>query len=160
MGVTRVELRANGSLLATDITAPYQFAWDTTNLANGNASLLATAFDAAGNSKASSSVTVYVSNATTVVADTTPPVVTISNPVNGGKVSGNVAVKVSATDNAGTSTLRQTLYINGKSVATATGGALNYSWNTRKVAAGNYTLQAVAVDAAGNSSSVQVGVTR
>jgi thermitase len=160
VGVTRVELRANGSLLATDITSPYQFAWDTTNLANGNASLVATAFDAAGNSKASSSVTVYVSNATTVVADTTPPVVAISNPVNGGKVSGNVAVKVSATDNAGTSTLRQTLYINGKSVATATGGALNYSWNTRKVATGSYTLQAVAVDAAGNSSSVLVGVTK
>lgn len=160
VGVTRVELRVNGSLLATDLTAPYQFAWDTTKLANGNASLAATAYDAAGNSKASSSVTVYVSNATAVGADTTPPVVTIGNPVNGSKVSGNVAVKVSATDNAGTSTLRQTLYINGKSVATATGGALNYSWNTRKVAAGSYTLQAVAVDAAGNSSSVQVGVTK
>ncbi len=160
VGVTRVELRANGSLLATDISAPYQFAWDTTKLANGNASLVATAYDAAGNSKASSSVTLYVSNATAVVADTTPPVVTISNPVNGGKVSGNVAVKVAATDNAGTSTLRQTLYINGKSAATATGGALNYTWNTRKAATGSYTLQAVAVDAAGNSSSVQVGVTK
>jgi hypothetical protein len=158
VGVTRVELRANGSLLATDISAPYQFAWDTTKLANGNASLVATAYDAAGNSKASSSVT--LASPPPPVADTTPPVVTISNPVNGGKVSGNVAVKVAATDNAGTSTLRQTLYINGKSAATATGGALNYTWNTRKAATGSYTLQAVAVDAAGNSSSVQVGVTK
>jgi len=95
-----------------------------------------------------------------VVADTTPPVVTITNPVNGGKVSGTVSIKVSATDNAGAAALRQTLYINGKSTATATGGALSYSWNTRKAAAGAYTLKAVAIDAAGNSSSVQVGVTK
>ena len=163
VGVTRVELRANGGLLSTDITAPYQFAWDSTKVANGSASLVATAYDAAGNAKASSTVTVNVANTAPVapvVADTTPPVVTITNPVNGGKVSGTVSIKVSATDNAGAAALRQTLYINGKSTATATGGALSYSWNTRKAAAGAYTLKAVAIDAAGNSSSVQVGVTK
>ena len=160
VGVTRVELRANGTLVASDLIAPYQFAWDTTKAANGGANLVATAYDAAGNAKASSAVTVNVANASTIAADTTPPVVAITNPVNGGKVSGTVSVKVSASDNGGTSALRQTLYINDKSVASSTGGALSYSWNTRKISSGSYTLKAVAVDAAGNATTVQVGVTK
>jgi hypothetical protein len=79
-----------------------------------------------------------------------PPVVTISNPLNGSKVSGNVSVKVSASDNSGSASISQKLLINGKQVASTTGGALSYNWNTRKVAAGGQTIQAGATDAAGN----------
>jgi hypothetical protein len=75
-------------------------------------------------------------------------------------VTGNVSIKVNASDNSGTSTLGQTLYINGKRVATATGGSLSYSWNTRKIAAGSYTIQAVATDAAGNASTQAVQVSK
>ena len=89
-----------------------------------------------------------------------PPVVKITNPLNGTKVSGNVKVMVSASDNAGTSGIRQVLYMNGKSVATSNGGTLNFGWNASKAAVGSYTFKAVATDAAGNASSTSVTVTR
>lgn len=158
VGVARVELRVNGKTVATDTAAPYQFSWDSTTLANGTASIVAVAFDAAGNSGASSTLSVTVSNAST--ADTTPPVVTVSNPKDGSKVSGNVQVSVNAADNSGSSGIKQSLYINGKLVASASGASLSYNWNTRKIASGSYTLQAVAQDAAGNQTSSAVTVSR
>lgn len=161
VGVSKVELRVNGMLWATDTAAPFAFSWDSTTVVNGMASIVATAYDASGNLSTSSTVSVNVANVTTAIADTTPPVVSIGNPANGSKVSGTVSVKVTASDNAGTTNLRQVLYINGQTVAsTTTGGSLAYSWNTRKIAAGSYTIKAVATDGAGNTSSTSVTVTR
>ena len=156
VGVTKVVLKANGIDVATDTVGPFQFSWDTSKVANGMSSLVAVAYDAAGNSKASTTVSVNVAN--NVVADTTPPVVTIVNPSNGSRVSGMVAVGVSASDTAGSSTLQQTLYIDGKLVASGTGASLSYSWNTRKASAGTHTLQAVAQDAAGNKTTASIQV--
>lgn len=158
VAVARVELRVNGSTVATDTTSPYQFSWDTTKFANGMATVVAYAFDAAGNSAASSNVSVNVANP--VVADTTPPVVSISNPINGSKVSGTTAITASASDNSGAAGIKQSIYINGQLKASGTGGSLSYNWNTRKVASGSYTITAVAVDAAGNQSSSTVQVSR
>jgi subtilisin family serine protease len=158
VGVSRVELRVNGSTVASDTAAPYQFSWDSASVANGQVSLQAYAFDAAGNSAGSTVVKVNVANG--VVADTTAPTVTIANPADGSRVSGNVAVTVNATDNAGAAGLKQALYINGKLRASANGGSLSFNWNTRKEAAGSYTVQAVAQDAAGNTSSRSVTVTK
>jgi thermitase len=124
-------------------------------VANGIASLTARAYDAAGNGASSAVVSVNVANA---IADTTPPSVSISSPVNGTTVSGVVGVSVSASDNAGAAGIAQTLYINGAKVASATGGSLGYRWNVRKVASGTYTLQAVARDAAGNTSTQSIQV--
>lgn len=158
VGVIRVELRVNGALVSTDTGSPYQFSWDSSQLANGMASLVATAFDAAGNSKASTTVSVNVAN--NVVPDTSPPSVAISNPASGAKVSGTVSVKTTASDNAGAAGIKQSLYLNGKLVASATGASLSYNWNTRKSSNGSHTLQAVAKDAAGNTTSTSVSVTK
>src|SRR5574337_724162 len=49
VGVTKVELRANGNLVASDITSPFGFSWDSTTVADGAATLTAYAYDAAGN---------------------------------------------------------------------------------------------------------------
>lgn len=68
VGVMRVELRIDGTLLGTDTSAPYTFAWDTTTVTNGPHELQATAYDAAGNSGVASQ-TNSVQN-----QDTTPPV--------------------------------------------------------------------------------------
>lgn len=121
-------------------------------------SLVATAFDAAGNASSSANIAVNVANAS--IADATPPVVRISQPVGGMKVSSVLAVRVEATDNAGSAGLSQTLYIDGKSVATASSGTLSYSWNTRKASVGGHVIQAVAQDAAGNSASQSVRATK
>lgn len=157
VGVVSVELRANGVLVGTDTTAPYAFSWDTSGTTNGMASLVATARDAAGN-RQSMSVSVNVANNLTV--DTTAPSVAISDPADGQSVSGNVAIKVSATDDGDIAAIQQSLYINGQRVATGSGGLLQYRWNTRKVASGTYRIEAVAVDGAGNSASNAITVSR
>ncbi len=46
VGVTRVDFYVNGALVGTDNAAPYQYAWNTTTLPNGAATLYAKAFDA------------------------------------------------------------------------------------------------------------------
>jgi hypothetical protein len=84
----------------------------------------------------------------------------LSNPVDGATVSGVVSVKASATDNAGSAGISQTLFIDGKQVASAAGGALSFNWNTKKVASGFHTVRVVARDVAGNSSAQQVTVKR
>jgi subtilisin family serine protease len=164
VGVTRVELRVNGGLVATDTAAPFAFAWDSTKVANGTVSLLATAYDAAGNSRASSAVSVNVSNPTAsitpVVADTSPPAVNIDNPVAGSTVSGNVTITTIASDNRGAAGITQFIYVNGVLKASGSGATLSVNWNTRKLRPGLYTIQAVARDAAGNSATRAVQVSR
>jgi hypothetical protein len=160
VGVARVELKVNGTVVATDSSAPFGFSWDSTGVANGMATLVATAYDAAGNVASSSSVAVNVANTVVVVAkDTTAPTLVISNPV-AGSVSGTVSVSLSASDNSGAAGIKQTLLIDGVQKASGTGGSLAYSWNTRKLTAGTHTVTAVATDAAGNKSSVTVTVNK
>lgn len=60
-GVERVELLVNGTILATDTSAPYQFDWDST-AASGPANLVVRAFDNAGNATDSSLITVTIDN--------------------------------------------------------------------------------------------------
>lgn len=158
LGVTRVELKVNGRLVANDSVAPYQFSWDSASVANGSATLTALAYDAAGNLATSSAVTVSVYNP--LAADTTPPTVSIAKPTGGAKVTGTVAVSVSGSDNQGTAGLKQWLYLDGSLVASGTGGSLSYNWNTRKAAAGSHTLKAVAQDASGNTASHTVTVSK
>ncbi len=94
VGVTSVNLSVDGVLLAGDNTAPYNFSWNTTTVANGTRNLTATAQDGAGNTS-SASISVTVSN----LSDVTPPTVTITSPGSGATVSGNVSVLVSSSDN-------------------------------------------------------------
>jgi hypothetical protein len=158
VGVARVELRVNGTLVGTDTLSPYQFAWDTTTLPNGSASLQAIAYDGAGNAK-SASLSVNVANGTTLTADTTPPVIASISPGDGTSVTGQVSISASASDNAGASGITQTLSIDGKQIATVTGGSLATKWNTRNVAKGVHTLMVTAQDAAGNRTTRSVSVT-
>ena len=159
VGVTRVDLAVNGQIYASDTTSPFGFSWDTTKTPNGAATLVAYAYDAAGNYAGSQSVSVTVSNGS-ATPDTTPPTVAITSPVSGAKVGNMVTITGTASDNLGTSGITQTLAIDGKVVATATGGSLSTNWNTRKVATGNHILTLTAKDAAGNSASNSITVVK
>lgn len=66
IGVTKVELYAKGVLVATDLTPAYSFSWDTRNLADGAASLVAKAYDSAGNIANSTSLSVTIANTAAV----------------------------------------------------------------------------------------------
>lgn len=161
VGVDHVELRVNGSTVAVDNSSPYSISWDSKTVADGSASLVAVAFDAAGNSKSSSAISVSVSNVVVPppAVDTTAPVIKINSPV-AGKVSGTVSVSVSASDDSGAAGLSLTISVDGVVKAKGTGGALSYNWNVRKVSAGTHTIQATATDKAGNKSTTSVLVTK
>lgn len=161
VGVTKVELRVNGSLLATDTTAPYAFSWDSTKVANGMATLQARAYDAAGNAVSSASVAVNVANSSVVTTDTTPPSVSLTSPAASTTVKGRGSLTITSTasDNMGASGLKQALYIDNKLMTSVSGGALSYSWNLNKVSSGAHTINVVATDAAGNSAAAGATVT-
>jgi hypothetical protein len=67
VGVTRVEFYVDGVLEGSDTSAPYSLALDSTTLADGSHSLVAKAYDAAGNVGSSSAVAFSISNASTAV---------------------------------------------------------------------------------------------
>ena len=165
IGVSRVELRANGVQVGVDSVAPYAFSWDSAAVPDGATTLTAYAHDAAGNSS-SRSVNVTVANTKATdptdpmkaTADTVAPKASISNPVSGTKVSGNVSVSASATDDVRVTGLR--LYINNKLVSSSKSASLSYRWNTSKIAAGAYTIVLEAVDAAGNKGVASAAVSR
>ncbi|PTQ78802.1 subtilisin family serine protease [Nitrosomonas oligotropha] len=158
-GVARVELWINNTNIATDTSSPFAFSWDTAGAPNGTAKVEARAYDTTGN-LSTASISVNVSNSiATPSVDTQAPAVTIVNPV-AGSVTGTVTISTSASDNSGPSGIKQYIYIDGALVTTGTGSTLSYSWSTRskKVKAGSHTIQAIAKDAAGNSSSAYVTV--
>lgn len=153
VGVARVEYYVNGSLKSTDTSAPYLYAWDTSSVTAGSYTLMTKAYDAAGNSGQSANIGV------TVVKDTTPPTVTLSNPVNNAILSGTATLAANASDNIGVS--RVEFYSNGTLVSATNVTPYSYSWNTTSVANGAYTLTAKAYDASNNigqSSNISVTV--
>ncbi|HJW73424.1 MAG TPA: M4 family metallopeptidase [Geothrix sp.] len=65
VGVTKVEFYVDGVLKGTDTTSPYSMTLDSTTLTNATHSLVAKAYDAAGNVGSSTAVSFTVSNSTT-----------------------------------------------------------------------------------------------
>jgi len=156
IGVTRVELKANGVLVATDTTPPYSFVWNTATLPDGSATLTAVAYDASGLAGVSAPVVVNVKN---TAVDTTVPTVAITNPASGSQLgSGTVTVTATAFDAGGLSSMK--LYVDGVVVATGNAGTLNYAWNTTSVAPGTHRIVVLAKDLAGNAATKQVSVTK
>jgi hypothetical protein len=66
VGVTKVEFYIDGALKSTDTTSPYAFSWASTTVANGSHTIVSKAYDAATNVGTSATVTVTVSNTTTL----------------------------------------------------------------------------------------------
>jgi hypothetical protein len=62
VGVSRVDFLVDGAQKGSDSSSPYSLSFDSTTLSNGTHSLVARAFDAAGNSKDSTAVSFSVSN--------------------------------------------------------------------------------------------------
>lgn len=153
VGVARVEFRVNGSLIASDSSAPYGVSWNSNSVANGAVSVSAVAYDAAGNASPASQVSVNLAN----VADTTAPVARITSPANGAVVSGRVQVNCSASDNIGVT--QMSLVIDGKTVASSTSSSISYRWSvSRKLASGPHSIGCQASDAAGNVGTNSISV--
>lgn len=146
VGVVGVQFLLNGvNLGSEDLSAPYTVSWNTLLSTNGSYTLTARARDAAGNSTVSAGVVVTVNN------DLTDPVVSITAPA-AGTVADIVSINASATDNVGVAGVQ--FKVNGVDLGSEDFVApYTTSWNTMSVANGNYTLTAVARDAAGNTTT-------
>ncbi len=71
-GVSQVEFFVNGSSLLVDTAAPYEALWDTTEIADADYQLTATATDAVGNSATTPVTTVTVDSVAAAPVSTTP----------------------------------------------------------------------------------------
>ncbi|MEX2491089.1 MAG: Ig-like domain-containing protein [Nitrospirales bacterium] len=91
--------------------------------------------------------------------DTTPPSVSLTAPSQGSTLSGVVTLTATATDNVGVVGVR--FQLNGVNFgAEDTTNPYSVSWDTTGIAAGQYSLSAIARDATGNSTtSTPVSVT-
>jgi len=151
--VTKVDFYQGGTLLGTDTTSPYSFAW--TNVAAGAYSLTAVATDNAGGTRTSTAVSVTVNN-----PGNAAPTASITSPANGATYTAPASITINATasDSDGTVT-KVDFYQGGTLLGTDTTSPYSFAWTN--VAAGAYSLTAVATDnagATGTSSAVSVTV--
>ncbi|HMT56359.1 MAG TPA: Ig-like domain-containing protein, partial [Candidatus Saccharibacteria bacterium] len=107
--------------------------------------LKAQAWDSAGNTKVSTTISFTVSNA---AADTTAPTTTITSPSNGSTVRRTITVRANASDNIRVTKVE--FLVDGVVKATDTSSPYSFSWNSGTVSKGKHTLQTRAYDAAGN----------
>jgi hypothetical protein len=143
VGVTKVEFYVNGVLKATDTGAPYSCSWDTSSVASGTYTLMAKAFDAAGNVGQSS-------RTVTVVNDIIAPTVALTSPANNSSLSGTVTISSSASDNVGVTNVE--FYSNGVLLYASNVSPYRFNWDTTRVQDGVYSITAKAYDNAGHST--------
>ena len=156
-GVTSVSLYANGQLIGTATSAPYRFSWNSTLVADGPVTLSATAVDAAGNLGSAKGVLVTIDNVPDVVAaDTTPPSVTITSPVNNAMVRGRVSIGVRAADD--TSLAMVSVLVDNKLKCVGNASSMTCVWNTNRATVGAHKINAVAKDSAGNTATTAITV--
>jgi predicted phage tail protein len=89
VGVNRVEFYADGTLINTDTTSPYQFDW--TGVAAGTYSITAKAVDNNG------AETTSAARSVTVSATNTPPTVSLSAPADGARYLNPSSITLYAT---------------------------------------------------------------
>lgn len=146
VGVTRVELYANGVLQSSDPDAPYSLVY-TPPAINADVPLVARAYDAAGNVKDSASVVILVRNG----GDVIDPTINITNPNDGQIIpAGQYSLNISASANDNVGVVSMKLFINNNLKKSTSNGSLSFTWAVRNVTAGYYNIKIEAKDANNN----------
>jgi hypothetical protein len=147
IGVTKVEFYIDNNIISTDTSEPYAATLDSTKQTNGNHTLTAKAYDAAGNVAPSPGIAVTVNN---TVADTTNPTVSISAPTANATISGSLAfIQATASDNVMVTKVE--FYMDGTLLGTDTTTPYSFSLNTTLYPNGTHNLTAKAFDSSNNS---------
>jgi hypothetical protein len=142
--VARVEFFSGTTRLGTDTASPYAFTWS--NVAAGNYTLRAVVYDAAGTSASSANVSV------TVTAANGAPTVSLTSPASGSTFTAPATINLAANAaDADGSVARVEFFSGATLLGTDTSSPYAYTWSN--VAAGSYSLRAVAHDNTGASSS-------
>lgn len=145
-GVTNVEFYADGTLLGSDATPPFNWIWHSAPL--GDHTLMAKAYDAAANSGTSTAVRIYVTN-------NLPPRVSITKPANGMVVGTNFTIAATATDDVAVTNVY--FYDGSALLGSDDTSPYTYAWNGAQL--GAHTLHAVAWDDTGWAATSTVEVT-
>ena len=147
--VTNVQFLVGSTILTNKASAPFSAV--TNNLAVGSYTLTAIASDNLG---------ATATNSVNVIVDT-PPTVTITNPLNNATLSApaNVTIQASASDPDAGGSVTNVQFLVGSTVLTNETTA-PFSAATNNLAAGSYTLSAVASDNNGvkNTNAVTISV--
>jgi hypothetical protein len=153
VGVAAVNLYADGAFVGTDAAAPYEFSWDASAVEAGSQhTLRAVATDGAGN-RAEASITVTVK-----AGDVVPPEVSFTNPEDGGWLSGNINVSIDASDNVAVTLVE--FYADDRLVKSWKRAPYAVKWSTKSLKKGEHVLTCKAYDAAGNSATASIGVSK
>jgi chitodextrinase len=148
--ISKVEFFNGTTLLGSDTTSPYSYAWS--NVAVGTYSITAKATDDKGAAKTSTAVSI-------TVAANSPPSVSISAPVNNATFVAPAAITINANAADTDGTIAKVDFYNGTMLlGTDTTSPYSYAW--ANVAAGTYALTAKATDDKGAvTTSATVSVT-
>jgi regulation of enolase protein 1 (concanavalin A-like superfamily) len=150
--LARVEFLNGTTLLVTDTTAPYSYSW--TNVPAGTYALTAKAYDTAGASATSATVSVTVQSPSNQV-----PTVSLTAPANGATFTAPATLNLVANASDPENQLARVEFLSGTTVlGTDTTAPYSFSWTN--VAAGTYSLTAKAYDSGGvSATSAAVSVT-
>jgi hypothetical protein len=146
--LTKVEFFNGATLIGTVTSAPWNFTWS--GVASGTYSISAKATDNQTGSTTSAAITVIANNA---------PTVTLTTPTNGAIFTQPANITLTATASDSDGTIQSVQFLNGATVLN-TDAASPYSFNWTNVAAGTYTITALATDNRGaiSSSSATINV--
>src|SRR2546430_1057064 len=146
--IVKVEFFRSTTLIGTDTTSPYSFAW--TNVPAGSYSLTAKATDSTGATATSKSVSIKVN---------APPTVSLTAPANNAVFNTGSTIALAATAADSDGTISKVEFFRG---ATLIGSDTTspYSFNWTSVPTGAYTLTARATDSNGAvTTSAAVNIT-
>ncbi|HHV81048.1 TPA: hypothetical protein GXX44_05100, partial [bacterium] len=153
VGVAKVEFYIDNSKVGEDSQSLYKYSWNTDSLAYGSThTIYAKAYDNAGNEGVSPSITV-------TIGDSQLPTVVVTNPVDGGTVTGTVTIKANAVDRSipkgksksPSGIQKVEFYVDDRLLGEALTSPYDKNWNTDSLAYGStHTIYAKAYDNAGN----------
>ncbi len=155
--VAKVAFYAGSVLIGTDTSGPFKAKWSS--IPAGTYTLTAIATDSKGLSTTSSPITIQVNAAATATANQ-PPTVSLTAPASGAVYAAPASVTVSANaSDADGSISKVDFYAGSSIIGTKTASPYSVTWSG--MAAGTYSLTAVATDNAGattRSSAISVTV--
>jgi GH18 family chitinase len=138
--ISKVEFYNGATLLNTVTAAPYSFNWS--NVAAGNYSITAKAYDNLNAVTSSGAVSVSVQTATPV---SQPPVISLTSPANGTTYSAPASITISANATSASATISKVEFYFGSTLLNSDYTA-PYSFVWSNVAAGTYSVYARAYD--------------
>ncbi len=151
--VSSVQFYNGTTLLGSDATSPYSFAW--TNVAAGTYSITAVATDNSGATTTSTAVSITVNPAPANVA----PTVSITAPLDGSMFTAPASVSITANAADADGIISNVQFYNGPTLL-STDATSPYSFAWTNVAAGIYSITAVATDNSGaTTTSTAVSIT-